>query len=455
MKTLIPALFLLTSLNGFAQHPVVQSFIDQVSLDTLTVKLREYSGEDSCSVYGNRVLIRNRVSNSGNDIAADYIKERFELYDLQVFDQVYSAGGRNIYAVQPGMTNSDSIYIICGHYDAVTDYGADDNASAIIAILEAARILSPYCFHNTIIYAAWDEEEIGLRGSRYFADLASEKGDRILGVLNIDMMAYDGDNDFEYDIDLNEDPASGAIRDLLLAVNDDYNLNLTANVIQPGTWASDHASFWRNDYGAVLFGEAWSNGDVTPGYHNINDRIDLLNLPYYHEMTKLAIGYIASAAEPHTFDISFTNAGQSLVADLTADTYQWFACGATQEAIAGETSQVFTPSESGSYTAEAVKDGCRCSGTCTAIKVVSSVEEAVFGGVVIQPNPATSSIVITTGRSPGNALLEMVSANGQLVRRSAIKGNQTIIDVTGLPPGLYFIELLTAQGMVAKKVIKH
>ncbi|MEZ5021948.1 MAG: hypothetical protein R2728_01575 [Chitinophagales bacterium] len=46
-----------------------------------------------------------------------------------MFTVLCAFGGRNIYATQLGSVNPDSIYIICGHYDAVNNYCADDNAS--------------------------------------------------------------------------------------------------------------------------------------------------------------------------------------------------------------------------------------------------------------------------------------------------------------------------------------
>ena len=69
--------------------------------------------------------------------------------------------------------------IICAHFDSKPYSGpapgADDNGSGTSAVLEAARILSKYKTDYTIIYALWDNEEIGLRGSAYYAQQASSK----------------------------------------------------------------------------------------------------------------------------------------------------------------------------------------------------------------------------------------------------------------------------------------
>ena len=171
----------------------VQDIIDQVDLDRLTLTLQEFTGEQSTEVDGNTVTILNRQA-SNNGIAADYLVERLEdLNNITIIDQPFNTNGRNIIATQLGKTNPNDIYIVCAHYDAVANYGADDNGTGTVAVLEVARILSTQCLDNTIIYAFWDEEEIGLRGSGFYADQAAANGDNILGVLNLDMLGYDGD----------------------------------------------------------------------------------------------------------------------------------------------------------------------------------------------------------------------------------------------------------------------
>lgn len=81
--------------------------------------------------------------------------------------------------------------------------GADDNASGTISAIEAARLLSGIDLPFTILFACWDEEELGLYGSKAYADTAYFRGDSIIGVLNFDMIAYDGNNDGALDINTN------------------------------------------------------------------------------------------------------------------------------------------------------------------------------------------------------------------------------------------------------------
>ncbi|MEZ5007314.1 MAG: M28 family peptidase [Chitinophagales bacterium] len=292
----IPLLLLFVlPLIGFGQ--TVTDILNQVSSEGTIQMVRELSGEDSTVVGGIDTIIVHRVSSRGNNLAADYIKERLESYGLTVTDDVYSpgtTGGRNIYATQLGTVNPDSIYIICGHYDAVANYCADDNASAVAAILEAARIMSGYEFENTIIYAFWDQEEVGLIGAKNYANKAAANGDGIIAVLNMDMMAYENDGDNRFDIDVRNIANSYQIRDDLIDLTSTYNFNLVPFVVDPGTSASDHSAFWSKGYSAVLFGEAWSTGDRCPKYHTADDRINLFDFEYYHNMVKLSIAYMAT-----------------------------------------------------------------------------------------------------------------------------------------------------------------
>ena len=66
--------------------------------------------------------------------------------------------------------------------------GANDNASGIAGVLEAARLLSAHRFRATIVYAALSGEEQVLLGGRTVARHAREQGWQVEAVLNNDMI---------------------------------------------------------------------------------------------------------------------------------------------------------------------------------------------------------------------------------------------------------------------------
>jgi hypothetical protein len=303
---------LIVFLIGFSQiysqspDPFIEGLVNQTNLDSLVYSVRVLSGEDPVIVGGTTVLIRDRSSNVDNNLAADYIKQKLISYGLDTYDQTYGGRGngrgnkkprdRNIYAIQPGILYPDEQYIICAHYDAVTDYCADDNASGTAAVLEAARILSNYQLDYTLIYALWDEEETGYTGSEYYADQAFSINDNILGVINLDMLGWDGDDDGLMDIHTSNIANSVSLANLVSNIISLYNLSLTPVIHNPGATNSDHNSFWDVGYGAIVFSEVYWGDDFNPYYHTSGDRIDKFNLAYFHELAKLAIGSISSLA---------------------------------------------------------------------------------------------------------------------------------------------------------------
>ena len=72
--------------------------------------------------------------------------------------------------------------------DSIDAPGANDNASGIAGVLEAARILSQYKFPTSIIYVGLSGEEQGLFGGKIMAENAKAQGWDIVGVLNNDMI---------------------------------------------------------------------------------------------------------------------------------------------------------------------------------------------------------------------------------------------------------------------------
>ena len=304
-KFLFPVLIMIFMQSFlYSQSPTVQNIIDETNIDSLIYFVEELSGEVSTIIGGSpyTIVSRNKYQ-PGNDKAADYIKQKLNSYGLVTYDQVYSSTGRNVYGVQLGSQYPNKQYIICAHYDDTANPdptiapGADDNASGTAAVIEAARILSQYDSKYTIIYGLWDEEEQGLVGSAYYAQQAANANDSIMGVLNMDMIAYDSDNDGVGEIHIRSIANSISLKDDMVQVNNTYSLGVTPSIINPGTGASDQASFWNHNYGALLLIEEYYGGDFNAYYHSVNDLVAHFNQPYYLKMSQLSIGTIATLAE--------------------------------------------------------------------------------------------------------------------------------------------------------------
>ncbi len=118
------------------------------------------------------------------------------------------------------MTRLDDIYILGAHYDSANNAGADDNGSGTAAVMEAARVLAEYEFDCTLTFIAFDVEERGLKGSEAYAAAADARNENILGVVNLDMIAWNPPEQRRNEVWVYEEDAAGQIaQDLVDAIN--------------------------------------------------------------------------------------------------------------------------------------------------------------------------------------------------------------------------------------------
>ena len=449
MKPFLVFISLSFLFTASAQTPL--DIVNAVDLDSMYLTLQEFSGETATTVDGESVVILSR-GQANNDLAADYLVEQFNAMNtLSVNDQAFNTNGRNIVATQLGQTNPDDIYIICAHYDSVADYCADDNASGVAAVLEIARILSTQCMENTLVYALWDEEEIGLLGADYYATLAQANGATILGVLNIDMMGYDGDNDNDFDIDVRPIANSIGIKDDLLSLLTDYGFNLNANVVNPGTPASDHSKFWNKGYSAVLVGESWANDDQTPYYHSSGDRLNTLDLPYYHELSKLIMSYMVSKGVLLAIDNTVTTTATQLTSNSENGTYQWFDCN-TNLPLAGQVGQTFSPEAEGRYSVEVTLGSCIEFSDCIEFTTLGVEEFNSLSAVKIYPNPAMSTLNIEYPLIEDMTVI-LFSIDGKKLIEKAISKKLTKIDISKFSKGVYLIQLTQGPNNFSQQIV--
>jgi hypothetical protein len=295
-KSLLFISIILLSSNIFSQSPIIQQILNSAKQDSLVYFVRELSGNVPTIINGTvqTIISRNKFQ-PGNSLAETYIKQKLQNYGMLTTIQSFSTTGKNVLGVQTGNEFPNQKYIICAHYDdmpsGTTAPGADDNASGTAAVIEAARIFSQYDFPFTIVYALWDEEEQGLVGSEYYATQAANAGDSILGVVNMDMIAYDGNGDGNADVHNSSVANTSALKDKMLEVNLLYGINLDLDVV-PAQPYSDHQSFLDHGYGAILLIE--DDNDFHPYYHTTNDLIQYFNQPYFFKMAKLCFATLAS-----------------------------------------------------------------------------------------------------------------------------------------------------------------
>lgn len=179
--------------------------------------------------------------------------------------------GRNVLGVLPGSDpdGKQQLFIIGAHYDhmgadpdGTAWVGANDDASGVAVLLEIARQWQEqgYVPKRTVLFAAWDGEEIGLNGSRHYVEHPRYPLRDTVAMLQLDMVGA-GTQVLEI--------AEGGLADQSVACAG--QLGIPA-VVQP-SGGSDHAPFIATGVPATLY--IWWAGDAADlVYHVPEDDIN-------------------------------------------------------------------------------------------------------------------------------------------------------------------------------------
>jgi Zn-dependent M28 family amino/carboxypeptidase len=200
----------------------------------------------------------------------------------------------NVAADLSGGHAGESPLILCAHYDSRVEGeedvapGADDNASGVAVLLEAARIFAEAGVEPHVTLVFFGGEEDSLIGSRAFADKISRERPPLRGVVNVDMVGYD-----EYgslDIVVFTNPHSMPLAAEVAGVARRRTRLVTATTVA-ATGNSDHASFWRVGQQAVSI---WEGYDHNP-YHATSKDVPAVLTPHF--MVEVARLIVSVAVE--------------------------------------------------------------------------------------------------------------------------------------------------------------
>ena len=310
-----------------APHPVsltpVRSFPIPTVPDTFIQRLVSKVNQDSIRSKIQRLQdFRTRHSYTDSCRAAEQYVFNYmnELgLDSVVFDSCYSQGiaMRNIIGTQLGRVNPRKIFIICGHMDSESPGrdtlapGANDNASGTAMALEVARVIARENLGATVKLIAFTGEEIGIVGSRHYAQLMRSRNADIIGVLNFDMIAWPYDS---FGVDIYADSSSLSLARVEDRMAEMYTM-LGHSVISKLIPDSDHTAFYEQGFSAILSIEKnWLHDNVhTPG-----DTLGRLSMPMAVEVAKMGVASLAtlaiSPAPPDDFVLRDVGSGGTLEA---------------------------------------------------------------------------------------------------------------------------------------------
>ncbi|HUP12371.1 MAG TPA: M28 family peptidase, partial [Niastella sp.] len=187
-----------------------------------------------------------------------------------------------------------------GKLDSIYN-GARDNAIGATAVINAARYFTQHPAKRSILFIAFTGEEMGMLGSKYFAEHPTIGLEKLVYNLNIDNGGYNDTNSVNV-IGLGRTSADDDIKKACLA----YGLTVAGDPAPEQNLfdRSDNVSFAAKGIPAPSFGMGVSKLDerIMKRYHQLSDEIGDMDLAYIVKYMKayiLAAKYIAdNPAQP-------------------------------------------------------------------------------------------------------------------------------------------------------------
>ncbi len=194
--------------------------------------------------------------------------------------------------------NAAETVVLGAHLDSINGTssttrapGADDDASGVASLTEVIRVLMDrdYRPSRTIEFMAYAAEEVGLRGSGEIAARYKRQRKPVVGVLQLDMTAYQGD---ATDLWIYTDYTNAAQNQFVADLASAYLPTLTVGYDRCGYGCSDHASWTGKGFAASFpFESSFSN--YNRALHTANDTTATFGNQALHALkfTQLALAY--------------------------------------------------------------------------------------------------------------------------------------------------------------------
>lgn len=241
----------------------------------------------------------------GSQKAGAYLRKRFEAVGIRAFPSGYEQAftfrrrfwrttetGINLMGYMPGTTSPNSYLVISAHYDHLGRLkgklypGADDNASGVATMLAIAAWFKAHRPTHSILFVAFDAEELGMEGAYHFVGALPVRKDQVVMNLNLDMVSRSDKNEIyvggtrqrSYLKPLVQQAAARSSislkygHDALFAHGDDW------------TDSSDHAAFHEAGIPILYFGV-----EDHPDYHHPGDTFEHIPQAFFAKAASLIV----------------------------------------------------------------------------------------------------------------------------------------------------------------------
>lgn len=237
-----------------------------------------------------------RIGTEGSAKAREYVVKRFKESGIQSFGDSYlqefevtlrqaaKTTGVNVVGLIKGKKNPEKYIVVSAHYDHVgvnngeVYNGADDNASGTAALFAIAKYYEKKPPANSVIFVAFDGEEIGLVGSRYFVAHLPVKKESVLVNVNMDMISHNDKGEL-YATGTFQNPT---LKPYLETVQRRAPVKLLLGHDDPATghedWTSqsDQEAFYKEKIPFIYFGV-----EDHKDYHKSTDDFPTINQEFY------------------------------------------------------------------------------------------------------------------------------------------------------------------------------
>ena len=293
-------------------------FLSDTNQERYANWIRSLSGELPVTIAGTEHTITTRYSyamfgGQENALASEYLLEQlaqwvspdmitYEPYEYR--DAMSSYTWYNIIVTFPGTVSPEEQILYTAHYDscvALTDVnplelapGANDNGTGVAALLEAIPTFAKTKFEKTVKVIFFSGEENRMQGSTAY--VAAHSGDRIDGVINMDMFGNDPEDARCFEIHVGSMQESDPLGRAFEAAIRDYNIPLTYDYFNYVAYElGDHTPFWNAGIPAMTAMENFTTDSTEGGcgprpypknWHAPTDFIVDVNIPYAFDIAK-------------------------------------------------------------------------------------------------------------------------------------------------------------------------
>ena len=248
--------------------------------------------------------------------AADYIHDEWTRQGHKVIPQFYEVTGMTCanLEVRLGPDAAGPTIVVGAHYDTVPGSpGADDNASAVAALLELSRLLANAPLVRELRLVAFVNEEepffaTDLQGSMVYAKRARQAGLAVDFMISLEMLGcystepgsqiyppllrYFYPESGNFIAMVSNLRSSRALRRFVRAFRNASDFpaeSLAAPPVVPGLDLSDHRSFWQHEFPAIMVTDTAFYRNAR--YHTALDTPDTVCYP---ELAQVTLGLAAA-----------------------------------------------------------------------------------------------------------------------------------------------------------------